>query len=225
MSGRHRHQLGPREGRAALRRAASALAVAAALFSPNGRAQVCEDDAVIEAESGTPSECRATPEVKSEKAYPKLDAPARRPGRALVATTLFNAHAKEALPILTGRLPSARMLSLFFRCRGFGYQHALDPRLLDVILAAAEEFQAPRVDVISAYRSPKMNDTLAKKGRRVASESRHTAGEAIDFSLATAKARRVAEWLWKRFDGGIGVYDRDDFLHVDVGPKRRWIGR
>jgi uncharacterized protein YcbK (DUF882 family) len=163
--------------------------------------------------------------VKSEKVYTALDTPARRPGRALVATTLFNVHSKEALPILTGRLPSPQMLSLFFRCRGFGYQHALDPRLLEAIIAAAAEFRAPRVDVISAYRSPKMNETLAKKGRRVASESRHTAGEAIDFSLATAKARRVAEWLWKSFEGGIGIYDSDDFVHIDVGPKRRWTGR
>jgi uncharacterized protein YcbK (DUF882 family) len=225
MSGPQKHLSGPRPGRAVIRFEASALAIAAALFALPGRAQVCEDDAVTEAESGTPSECRATPEVKSEKAYPALDAPARRRGRAHVATTLFSVHSKEALPILTGRLPSAQMLSLFFRCRGFGYQHALDPRLLDAILAAAAEFQSPRVDVISAYRSSKMNDTLAKKGRRVASESRHTAGEAIDFSLATAKARRVAEWLWQRFEGGIGTYDRDDFVHIDVGPKRRWTGR
>jgi len=220
MPARQQHLFGPR-----LRRPALALALASALAALPARAQVCEDDPVAEAEAGDPSECRAAAEAKSEKTYPALDGPARRSGRAEVATTLFGVHSKEALPILAGRAPSAEMLSLFFRCRGFGYRHALDPRLLDAVLAAAVEFCAPRVNVVSAYRSPKMNDTLAKKGRRVASESRHTAGEAIDFNVPTAPARRVGEWLWQRFEGGVGIYDRDDFVHLDVGPKRRWTVR
>jgi len=180
---------------------------------------------VAEAEAGPPSECRAAPEIKVEKTYEALDVAARRPGRAKAATTLFNVHSKEALPILERHRPSAEMLSLFFRCRGFGYRRALDPRLLDALLGAAEEFDAARVNVVSAYRSPKMNETLAKKGRRVASESRHTAGEAIDFGLPAIPARRVADWLWGWFEGGVGVYDADDFVHIDVGPKRRWTGR
>jgi uncharacterized protein YcbK (DUF882 family) len=205
--------------------AMTALAIAAALGPRVARSQVSEDDPVAEAEAGPPSESRPVCEVKAEKVYPALDGAARRPGRAEIATTLFNVHSKEALPIIAKRLPSTEMLSQFFRCRGFGHRHALDPRLLEAILAAAAEFEAPRVHVVSAYRSPKMNETLAKKGRKVASESRHTAGEAIDFSLVTVRARRVAEWLWQRFEGGVGIYDRDDFVHLDVGPKRRWNGR
>ncbi|MCK9461268.1 MAG: DUF882 domain-containing protein [Proteobacteria bacterium] len=198
---------------------------AAAVVSASARAQVSEEDPVAEAEAGEPAECRPVPDVKSEKEYPALDAPARRPGRAEVATTLFNVHSKETLPILKGRAPSPRLLALFFRCRGFATRRDLDPRLLEAVLAAAEEFRAPRVDVVSAYRSAKMNDSLAKKGRRVASESRHTSGEAIDFSLPSARARRVGDWLWQWWEGGVGIYDRDDFVHIDVGPKRRWNGR
>jgi uncharacterized protein YcbK (DUF882 family) len=201
-----------------------ALAIASAISPGVARGQVSEDDPVAEAEAGPTSECRAEPEVKADKTYPALDGAARWPGKTEIATTLFNVHSKEALPILSKRLPSAALLSLFFRCRGFGYRHALDPRLLDAILAAAGEFKAPRVHVISAYRSPKMNETLAKKGRKVATESRHMAGEAIDFSLVTTPARRVGEWLWLRFEGGVGIYDHDEFVHIDVGPKRRWTG-
>jgi len=206
---------------------AALLVLAAALASAPARSQLCEDDAVAaaEADAGVPTECRPVPDAKAEKEYPALDAPAKRPGRLDVATTLFSVHSKEALPILKGRAPPDEMLARFFRCRGFGTRHALDPRLLEVILAAAEEFRAARVDVISAYRSPKMNDALAKKGRRVAAESRHTAGEAIDFGLPSIRARRLGEWLWQRWEGGVGIYDKDDFVHLDVGPKRRWNGR
>jgi hypothetical protein len=225
MSVRHQHLFRPRFSGAARGFAVVELALFATLAGSPARAQVSEDDPVAEAEADAPFECRAVQEAKTEKTYPALDGPARRQGRAEIATTLFSVHSKEALPILAGRTPSPELLSFFFRCRGFGYRHALDPRLLDAVLAAAAEFRAPRVEIVSAYRSPKMNETLAKKGRRVASESRHMAGEALDFRLPTAKARRVAEWLWRRFEGGLGIYDRDDFVHIDVGPKRRWAGR
>jgi hypothetical protein len=57
--------------------------------------------------------------------------------------------------------------------------------------------------LISAYRSPKFNDSLAKKGRRVAAESRHTRGEAIDFGLTNVNAENLGKWLWDNFEGGL----------------------
>jgi hypothetical protein len=204
---------------------AIAAALAIALFAPSGAAQVCEDDPVPAADAGPPEECRPRVLPKIEKSYPALGAPARRPGRAEIATTLFSVHAKEALPILTGSPPASELLAQFFRCRGFGYPHSIDPRLIDAIMSVAAEFRAPRVEIVSAYRSAKMNETLAKKGRRVAAESRHITGQAIDFRVPEVRARRVGEWLWRRFEGGVGIYDRDDFVHIDVGSKRRWAGR
>jgi uncharacterized protein YcbK (DUF882 family) len=159
------------------------------------------------------------------KTYPAWQRTARREGLNPVLTTLFNVHTREALPIFRNARPNPEAIGELFRCRGFAERAEIDPRLVEAIIAAAEEFEAPRVRVISAYRSPKFNDALAKKGRRVAAESRHTRGEAIDFGLSTVEATVLGKWLWERFEGGVGTYAADDFVHIDVGPKRRWDGR
>jgi uncharacterized protein YcbK (DUF882 family) len=90
------------------------------------------------------------------------------------------------------------------------------------VLAAAIHFNAPRVEIISAYRTPKFNESLQKKGRQVALNSHHTKGEAIDFALPVAQAKQVGDYIWRTFDGGVGIYSVDNFVHIDVGPKRRW---
>ena len=149
----------------------------------------------------------------------------RRRGLEPVLTTFFSLHTKEAIPVFKYRAPPKSVWEHFFRCRGFGTARSLDSRLIDGILAAAEHFGAPRVEVISAFRTPKFNDLLNKKGRNVSLDSKHTRGEAIDFRMPKIRASVLGEWLWKNFDGGVGIYQADGFVHLDVGPKRRWDGR
>ena len=162
---------------------------------------------------------------KVEKIYPTMGPVARRRGINPLLTTLFNVHSKMALPVFANRIPSRHVLNEIFRCRGFAFVKELDSRLTETVLAAATEFESPRVNIISAYRSPKFNDSLAKKGRRVAAESRHTRGEAIDFGLTTVNAENLGKWLWDNFEGGVGTYKHDNFVHIDVGPRRRWRGK
>jgi hypothetical protein len=159
------------------------------------------------------------------KIHPGHWPPARRFGLDRLITTLYSQHAREALPVFEGRPPPPEVLRRFFRCRGFGTAVDLDPRLLEAVLAAAREFEVPRIVIISAYRSTKFNDALAKKGRRVAAESRHTSGEALDFSIPDVPATAIGAWAWERFDGGVGTYAADGFVHIDVGAKRRWNGK
>ena len=162
---------------------------------------------------------------KLDKTYPSIGPTARRKGLTPVLTTLFNVHEREALTVFKNRKLVPELVDQLFRCRGFAYETKLDPRLLETVLDAAEHFESPRVNIISAYRSPKFNDALAKKGRHVARESRHTKGEALDFSLTTVRAEELGKWLWEVFDGGLGTYRDNNFVHIDVGPKRRWRGR
>ncbi|MBN2529991.1 MAG: YcbK family protein [Deltaproteobacteria bacterium] len=147
-----------------------------------------------------------------------------RPGVVMPVATLYNAHTRETLPIFDSPKPKPELVRHFFRCRGFGETVDMAPALLDVLLAAARQFQAKRISIISGYRSPKFNDALAKKGRRVAAESRHMKGEAVDFRLDTVEARELGKWLRENFEGGVGTYRADNFVHVDVGPKRSWNG-
>lgn len=159
------------------------------------------------------------------KSYPAGEPAAGRPGPDPPAATLFNVHSREALTIFPGVPPDEQVLARFFRCRGFGDPGHLDPRLVEAIIAAAEGLGAARVEILSAYRSPKFNDMLAKKARRVAAESRHTTGQAVDLRLAGIPAGRLGAWFREHFDGGVGTYPRSDFVHIDVGPKRRWLTR
>ena len=162
---------------------------------------------------------------KTDKTYASIWRPSKRQGMHRVTATLFNVHSKEALPVLDGQLPPPDVLDALFRCRGFGTVHHLDDKLVQTALAAAIHFNSPRIEIISGYRSPKFNDSLSKKGRNVAGESKHTRGLAMDFRLIAAEAADVGRWLFDNFDGGVGTYVVNNFVHIDTGPKRRWRGR
>jgi hypothetical protein len=66
------------------------------------------------------------------------------------------------------------------------------------------------------------NLLLRKKGRRVARDSQHTHGHAVDFRLPGVSTERLRDWARRRRLGGVGYYQNDGFVHVDVGPVRYW---
>lgn len=162
---------------------------------------------------------------KKNKTFPASWRVSKRQGLRKLVTTLYTVHLHEALPILEKQLPPSDVLNYFFRCRGFGTVHPIDDALTNAVVEAAAHFNAPRVEVISAYRSQKFNDSLAKKGRHVASESKHTKGMALDIRIVNAPAKEVGKWMFEHFEGGVGTYSSDNFVHIDTGPKRRWRGR
>lgn len=151
--------------------------------------------------------------------------------RAPLLATLVNIHSGESTP-LTADAPSPAALSALLQDRALQEQVTFDPRLLERIRALAaglpSEQAPPRIEIVSGYRSAKLNERLRKKGRHVASHSQHSLGHAIDFRLGNAAPRDVEKALLAAgWDGGIGRYDgaTDRFVHLDVGKKRRWIGR
>ena len=162
---------------------------------------------------------------KQQKVYPAFWRASKRSGQRKLITTLYSVHLDEAVPILDGQQPPADILNRFYRCRGFGTVYPVDARLTEAVVAAAAHFSAGRVEIISAYRSTKFNDSLAKKGRYVAAESKHTKGMAIDFRVVNTPAKTVGNWMFEHFEGGVGTYIENDFVHIDTGAKRRWRGR
>jgi uncharacterized protein YcbK (DUF882 family) len=105
---------------------------------------------------------------------------------------------------------------------------SLDPRLLELLRQIAIRNPGARLELVSGYRSPKLNEMLRKKGHRVASHSQHSLGHAVDFRIiGLTPAEMKKEILKVGWEGGIGQYDgaSDLFVHADVGPQREWYER
>lgn len=144
--------------------------------------------------------------------------------------TLVQLHSDECVP-LDDRSPSLERFEALLADRVTGERRTMDPRLLELIRSIARKYPGVRIELVSGYRSPKLNEMLRKKGRNVASQSQHSLGQAVDFRVVVEPEtrgidprdleREIRELGWK---GGIGVYtfESDWFVHVDVGRHRRW---
>ena len=101
----------------------------------------------------------------------------------------------------------------------------MDPELLDLIYEVRASLGSDGTyQVISAYRSPQTNEMLRNRSASsgVAKKSQHLLGKAIDVRLegiATAELRDAAIRLQR---GGVGYYEKSDFVHMDTGRVRRW---
>jgi uncharacterized protein YcbK (DUF882 family) len=146
--------------------------------------------------------------------------------------TLAQTHTDERVP-LDERSPSAERFELLLADRITGERHEVDPKLLDLLRSIAHRHPGARFEIVSGYRSPKLNEMMRKKGHHVASHSQHSLGHAVDFRVVTDPDSRgldprvleheIRDLGWK---GGVGVYTlaTDWFVHADVGRLRRWGG-
>jgi uncharacterized protein YcbK (DUF882 family) len=99
----------------------------------------------------------------------------------------------------------------------------MDPRLFDVLSTVATTLEATEpFQVISGYRSPETNEAVARESRRVSRASLHMSGMAADVRLPGRDSMGLARMAAGMQIGGVGLYRRDGFVHLDCGPARRW---
>lgn len=99
----------------------------------------------------------------------------------------------------------------------------MDIRLLEMLSALSRRVDAKApIQVISAYRSPQTNEMLRRKGHKVAKRSYHMKGQAVDIRIPGVELRDLHRAALSLKRGGVGFYGRSNFVHVDVGPVRRW---
>jgi uncharacterized protein YcbK (DUF882 family) len=144
---------------------------------------------------------------------------------------LYHTHTNERLDIVYRRgekyLPeSLAQLDRYLRDHRTGDVHRFDPNLFDLLydLTASLKDTGGEIDVVCGYRTPLSNEFLRTRGTHsgVALHSLHMQAEAIDIRLpgiATAAVRDAALRLQR---GGVGYYRDSNFVHLDVGPVRRW---
>jgi uncharacterized protein YcbK (DUF882 family) len=99
----------------------------------------------------------------------------------------------------------------------------MDIGLIDLLYLLRATLGSRRpYEVFSGYRSPSTNAALFEEGYGVAAHSFHTLGKAIDVRLPDCSVSNLHRAALVLRCGGVGYYPRLGFVHVDVGPVRRW---
>ncbi|NJO37098.1 MAG: DUF882 domain-containing protein [Rhizobiales bacterium] len=150
------------------------------------------------------------------------------PSMAARELRFYNLHTFESLTAVYWRdgtyLPEG-LAQISYHLRDFrtGGIKPIDPTLLNILHQVTSSMECDQpINVISGYRTPATNAMLAAKSEKVAPNSFHMRGQAIDIrlpGLATTGVRDVALGLSR---GGVGYYPESDFIHLDTGPIRAW---
>ena len=95
--------------------------------------------------------------------------------------------------------------------------NGLKPRLVRLMAKVQNHFGRP-LHIVSGCRSRKHNRRIGGARR-----SQHLYCKAVDFSIPGVSKYRVAKFL-RRLPGrgGVGLYCRSSFVHLDIGPRRQW---
>jgi uncharacterized protein YcbK (DUF882 family) len=161
----------------------------------------------------------------------KKGTPADEASAPPLLSTLDQVHTGEHVALDT-ELPSQEQFEALLGDRVTGAKHAIDERLLLLLRALASKHPGGRIELVSGYRSPKLNEMLRKKGHHVSSHSQHSLGQACDFRIfpggeVEALDPRLVEHEIRAlgWEGGVGVYPTKDdwFVHADVGRTRSWV--
>lgn len=142
---------------------------------------------------------------------------------------LYHLHTGEHIDVVyrvgNRYLPNAvAELDHFLRDHRTGTVKDYDPKEFDLLHDLMARLNDPdgTIDIVCGYRTPWSNNYLREHGHGVALHSEHMQAKAIDIRIpgvSTAKVRDTALALHR---GGVGYYKQSNFVHVDVGPVRRW---
>lgn len=139
---------------------------------------------------------------------------------------LYNIHTDESLEVtycVGGRYDADALeqINYLMRCHYTNEVKTIDPGVLDLLCDIRDRVggNGP-VEIISAYRSPEYNAYLRSRSRKVARDSYHLQGLAIDFSISGVRKTVLARAARSLLAGGVGKYRQ--FVHIDTGPVRHW---
>ena len=142
--------------------------------------------------------------------------------------SFYNLHTDEKLAVTywsKGQYDAVALdeIDHFLRDWRTGDTHPIDPVLLDVLSKLRAKLQTTKpFHVISGYRSPKTNATLASANDGVARKSLHMQGKAIDIALPGHSLKKLQRAAIALQAGGVGYYPRSGFIHLDTGRVRTW---
>ena len=108
----------------------------------------------------------------------------------------------------------------FMRDWRTGEVYPIDPDLITLLSGVIHKVKTPTpLHIVSGYRSPKTNRLLKQQGRQVAKKSFHMTGKAVDLYIPGTSLRTLRNAATSFKKGGVGVYERSGFMHMDVRGK------
>jgi uncharacterized protein YcbK (DUF882 family) len=158
--------------------------------------------------------------TKSTKHGP-APAPDTRPAKLV---NLYNQWTHEWLAVEPDHPPTQETIDHFLRDHFTNKPSRMEPKLITMVVSAAQSFRSDTAIVVSAFRHPKYNLILRKKGHQVARDSQHTHGDAIDFFIPNIPTMTLHAWAKNQQLGGVGLYLESGFVHMDTGRVRYWSG-
>ena len=218
-----------------LRRTAGGAAglVAAGIAAPGlARAAGASANDFWQAVPGTDPGAAAVPPVRPPAPVPAplvADAPAARDAGTR-RLHLVNAHTGERFEgayRVRDRYIDESLVGLahLMRDHRADREHRIDPALYDILSALHARLDTDEpFRVLSGYRTPETNARLRKRTSGVAKFSLHMEGRAADIHLPGIPTRTLQREALALAAGGVGLYSRSGFVHVDTGAVRAWGG-
>ncbi|MFY9287572.1 MAG: DUF882 domain-containing protein [Alphaproteobacteria bacterium] len=148
--------------------------------------------------------------------------------KGIRSLSFYNLHTDERLRVdywKNGGYDRAALAKLnhIMRDHYSGDATQMSVKLIDFLYDLQRKLGNDRaIEIVSAYRSPKTNLHMASLSDGVAKNSYHTKGMAMDIRISGASLRQVQNAALTMRRGGVGYYADSKFVHVDVGPLRRW---
>jgi len=145
--------------------------------------------------------------------------------RSLAFRSLHTGEEVKATYWRDGKLQSEGVEALNFVLRDWrnGEVWSMDPKLFDLLYALRQRMDSKQpFELISGYRSPATNAKLAAASNGVAKRSLHMLGMASDIRLPERDLQVLHKTALAMQVGGVGLYTKSGFVHVDTGRVRHW---
>lgn len=98
----------------------------------------------------------------------------------------------------------------------------IDPKLLDTLFILQQwliiEGRSGEIHILSGYRTPEHNASLKNSARN----SLHMKGLAADIHIPGTTTKLLAAMSTVIGSGGVGIYIKNNFVHIDTGNVRMW---
>lgn len=145
--------------------------------------------------------------------------------RSLAFRSLHTGEEVGATYVRDGRFHAegVKLLNHVLRDWRSGEVWDMDPQLFDLLYALRRRMDSSApFELISGYRSPQTNATLASNSNGVAKRSLHMQGKATDIRLPERDLKALHKAALAMQAGGVGLYSKSGFIHIDTGRVRHW---